>query len=631
MKKKIAIFANGWNSENLFRFIDGMSEVFEPCSADLFLFLSYASYGYDFSARRSESTVYDIPDLSTFDGAVVFGPGLNFAEVIDHIFKIVDEAGIPVISIGIRHPGTFYVGTDNYVGMKALADHIMDKHGVKKLLFVAGSAENNDSNERIRAVRDAMNERNLPFGEEDIFYSDWETGKAVEYILGKYSMEPLPDAIVCANDLLAMDISVNLDNLCVSTPEDVILTGFDFLEDGQLFYPSIASVDQRYDLMGAKTAEHLFKLFDGTETEEEEVIPCEFKLGESCGCGSETTDRLRHKLVREIPLQKNRRDNSDGRLTLLERAIASSKDLKEMKERTRDIFYKTFGEEGGTFYIMMDPQIGHLADDGFVSPEYEFGSELVTLVGKKDDYPVKTEKIKRSELIPDYDGEGVNMLYGFAVIHYNEFSCGYVVISQTAVSLQDVIFLKYKSRIMRALESFKMNLELVKLNDKLASLMEQDTLTKVKNRTAFEKYVSLIEEGIVNKTSPAFAAIYLDINDLKVINDAHGHEKGDEYIKNCCSFICENFKRSPVFRIGGDEFVVIAIGDDYMNYRLLIAAMREAMQKKAKEKDFVKRISIATGYAEYKPDMQTTFNDILKQADDMMYQVKSEMKNGRVR
>ena len=88
MKKKIAIFANGWNSENLFRFIDGMSEVFEPCSADLFLFLSYASYGYDFSARRSESTVYDIPDLSSFDGAVVFGPGLNFAEVIDHIFKI---------------------------------------------------------------------------------------------------------------------------------------------------------------------------------------------------------------------------------------------------------------------------------------------------------------------------------------------------------------------------------------------------------------------------------------------------------------------------------------------------------------------------------------------------------------
>ena len=315
MKKKIAIFANGWNSENLFRFIDGMSEVFEPCSADLFLFLSYASYGYDFSARRSESTVYDIPDLSSFDGAVVFGPGLNFAEVIDHIFKIVDEAGIPVISVGIRHPGTFYVGTDNYVGMKALADHIMDKHGVKKLLFVAGSAENNDSNERIRAVRDAMNERNLPFGEEDIFYSDWETGKAVEYILGKYSMEPLPDAIVCANDLLAMDISVNLDNLCVSTPEDVILTGFDFLGDGQLFYPSIASVDQRYDLMGAKAAEHLFKLFDGTETEEEVIVACEFKLGESCGCGSETTDRLRHKLVREIPLEKIRRDNSDVIIT----------------------------------------------------------------------------------------------------------------------------------------------------------------------------------------------------------------------------------------------------------------------------------------------------------------------------
>jgi GGDEF domain-containing protein len=52
-----------------------------------------------------------------------------------------------------------------------------------------------------------------------------------------------------------------------------------------------------------------------------------------------------------------------------------------------------------------------------------------------------------------------------------------------------------------------------------------------------------------------------DLNDLKHINDRYGHERGDEYIVNCCRLICQVFKHSPVFRIGGDEFVALLRGE----------------------------------------------------------------------
>ena len=159
--------------------------------------------------------------------------------------------------------------------------------------------------------------------------------------------------------------------------------------------------------------------------------------------------------------------------------------------------------------------------------------------------------------------------------------------------------------------------------------MEQDSLTKVKNRTAFEKYIDMVDQNIRDHISPSFVVIYLDINDLKKINDEYGHEKGDEYIRNCCSFICQNFKHSPVFRIGGDEFVAVAIGEDYMNYRFLIESINDIMKRKAKETQPTRRISIALGYAEYNPDKDKDFAGILKRADEMMYKVKAEMKQGR--
>ena len=74
---------------------------------------------------------------------------------------------------------------------------------------------------------------------------------------------------------------------------------------------------------------------------------------------------------------------------------------------------------------------------------------------------------------------------------------------------------------------------------------------------------------------PEFAIVIMDVNDLKKVNDSAGHQAGDQYLIDACGIICRIFKQSPVFRVGGDEFAVIAQGHDFDHIGELIDRMSE--------------------------------------------------------
>ena len=96
--------------------------------------------------------------------------------------------------------------------------------------------------------------------------------------------------------------------------------------------------------------------------------------------------------------------------------------------------------------------------------------------------------------------------------------------------------------------------------------MNRDPLTNVNNRIAYENKIKNIQAEINNNIYQHFAIAMFDVNNLKLVNDNNGHDAGDEYLNRACHLICNIFKHSPVFRIGGDEFVAILTGDDYDNY-----------------------------------------------------------------
>jgi len=147
-----------------------------------------------------------------------------------------------------------------------------------------------------------------------------------------------------------------------------------------------------------------------------------------------------------------------------------------------------------------------------------------------------------------------------------------------------------------------------------------DALTGVKNRNAYRVYEERLNAQIEMNRAPDFAITILDVNDLKKVNDTQGHKAGDQYLRDACRVICTTFKRSPVFRVGGDEFAVLSQGDDYERIEELIAQMD------AHNEDAIRNggIVIALGMARY--DHEEKVAPVYEQADRRMYENKSNLK-----
>ena len=161
MKKKIAVFTTGWGAEILGQFLDGMKEELRRDNADVFLFLCYAAFADSPAKKQGEMNIYNLPDLRDFDGAMIFGSGLDYKDRIDDIIARSNEAGIPVIIQGSRREGISFVGSDNYQAVKDLCAHVVKDHGVKNITFFAGTKDSHDSELRLQAVRDYLKENGV--------------------------------------------------------------------------------------------------------------------------------------------------------------------------------------------------------------------------------------------------------------------------------------------------------------------------------------------------------------------------------------------------------------------------------------------------------------------------------------
>ena len=154
----------------------------------------------------------------------------------------------------------------------------------------------------------------------------------------------------------------------------------------------------------------------------------------------------------------------------------------------------------------------------------------------------------------------------------------------------------------------------------------KDPLTGVKSKDAFNIKMKELTGCIINDEE--FAIVMIDVNDLDNINDRFGRDKGDEYLKGACRSICTTFKHSPVFRVGEDEFVVILQNDDYENRAQLFDVLISTFDKNYNDesKDVWERFWAAMGMAEYHKGDKCTVEDVLKKADEEMYQNKGQMK-----
>ena len=153
-----------------------------------------------------------------------------------------------------------------------------------------------------------------------------------------------------------------------------------------------------------------------------------------------------------------------------------------------------------------------------------------------------------------------------------------------------------------------------------------DALTRVKNKGGFDVIIARLDDAIRSGEGSEwlqFALVMFDCNGLKSINDRYGHERGDIYLQKAAQLICQVFTHSPVYRVGGDEFVVLLEREDF-DWREELLATFDA--KAAETNDAAEhpweRIDIAKGVASYRPGEDESAEQVLRRADTRMYENK---------
>lgn len=237
-------------------------------------------------------------------------------------------------------------------------------------------------------------------------------------------------------------------------------------------------------------------------------------------------------------------------------------------------------------------QLNDLRNGSFLFSNEEEKQEILSRLERESRMK---NHITRQQITPDLEKWS---LLNFELIEYLDHTC--VLIDTT-----DITAIKEKEA------------ELVKH----ASI---DVLTGVRNRRSGMEF---IQEQL--EASNEFILMFIDINNLKIVNDTYGHSSGDELIKICCELIHKHLsKKDHLFRLGGDEFIIIFLNKQQEEVQQFWARVEQDFDILNHSGVNPYQISASHGLHHYKPGTLLTVDDILEQADQEMYKVKSLRKDG---
>ena len=639
MKKKIAVFATGWSPEILEKYTRGLYNSLSEIGADIYMFLNYALTTDMEDVIKGELNIFNLPNLNDFDGAVILGNGMDFDGLCESIIERCNKSSVPVICTG-RKPddNSIFVGSDNIVGAKELYEHVVKDHKCHDIVFIAGAFDNPDSATRLKVLRSVLAREGIELPENRVCYTNWSPVVGANFVKDWIlAGRKMPDAIICANDVLAIAVCSALDDAGYSAPADTLVTGFDHESSSDIFTPSISTVDQSFEDIGKASGKALTDIFNGCEVPKKILVPSKMVKAASCGCiDCVKEERLRREFCTEYYFKNSASSVFNISMENLERTVMNGTSYEELATSIQKYMERGHRFEGNTFHIILDSAYAKSIDN--IDTEFKvegYSEDMNVVISLEDGEIVTNRKFKSRKLIPQLSKRNFNnRFFIFLPIHEFEKCFGYLIFGDDISKLGNLTHLYgYITRICVLLEMYRKTLSINVLNSQLIELNAKDALTHVKNRSAYIDMEMKIDKEMKKDRDYQFAIAMFDINNLKLVNDEYGHEIGDQYIVGACQMICSIFKCSPVYRIGGDEFVVVLCGSDYSARESLLDELQKLMKSlKTKDIPIYEKYSVASGLAVYNPQYDKAVSDVFTRADEAMYTNKQIMKGkGEVR
>ncbi|MGC8875302.1 MAG: LacI family DNA-binding transcriptional regulator, partial [Chloroflexia bacterium] len=236
------------------------------------------------------NVLYELADPQHLDGVIVWGGILGVHLGVEEFGRFCERfRPVPVVNVGMVLPGYPSVLVDSYGGTRALVSHLIEAHGCRQIAYIQGPPGSPETVDRYRGYRDALEAHGLPVDPQRVAPGDFKKPAgihAVDLLLDERKVQL--DSLVAANDVMALGAMERLLERGFRVPSDILVCGFDDIEESACSAPSLTTVRQSFRRIGQRAAQLLLALLAGDQVPMEEVVPADLILRRSCGCFSPT-------------------------------------------------------------------------------------------------------------------------------------------------------------------------------------------------------------------------------------------------------------------------------------------------------------------------------------------------------
>lgn len=575
---------------------------------------------------EGERSVFRLADPDAADGVLLLYDAFARSQYAEINNLIKNRYDCPVINfrtpMEIELDNVYNIYVDDREAFAEMIRHFIEKHHCTKVDLVTGPQDNPHSMFRLDIYKEVMEQNGLPVEKERIHWGNfWKNcGQGiVEEILS--SGKELPEAIVCANDYMAISVISALKMHGIKVPEQIMVSGYDDVTEGRFCEPSITTIRQPMRQMGETAIDILERIWNGEEVPCDTYLPEEIVFRQSCGCGANGGDeggQYATKLSAELDKVLYLETAASAMVTML----ANAKDLEEFTQCLQKYVLRETGFKSFTL-CLADHWEQHLP-----LPEMSYGKSMCMVdmvMGIYKSRILEPQRFPACQLISGVFVKDDDPVY-IIPLHYLQYYMGYVVLQIDYDLVSNVNIKSWFIHLDSALENFRMKQRLHQIAEELESLYVRDTLTGLYNRRGLEKFGEKMCEDCV-RNNGQFMIMEIDMDGLKQVNDQYGHEEGDVCITTIANAMMYAAKEGEIcIRSGGDEYVVI--GKNYSDEKVekYMKRFQEFIDSANESLNKPYTIGASLGYYMGVPDGKRTVENYLRIADDKMYENKKQRK-----
>ena len=503
---------------------------------------------------RYYNSIYSLIGKQGIDGLIMASSTVVRTENRLAAEHFASQLNLPCICIGRPVGQLPLVRTDNHSGIQSMFAHLYE-HGCRRIAHVTGHLGQADAISRLEQYQTCLTDYGLSQSADLTFEGDFsrQSGRLLGVKLAEAIRSQAIDGILFANDDMLFGALETFREEGIRCPEDIRATGYDNNGWSAHADPPFTTVGQNYDLMGEVALNLLLETFLGKTPPPETLVPVKPVVRNSCGC-TQWTPLLHHEVLADIPRENN--------------LLAESLQTNNLDTLT-DLLEQLLPEQGISDLVLI--RHGHTAVfNSFQRYEPPMTSTAQFCLRDGIRYTVEGSFPTREILPPNLPGGNSPRAYVIKPLFFGEEIYGYMLagflpaqdhlVDEVRVHTASLIksSLLLEERIVMEHRLKDAMAELRSANRRLNTLSTRDDLTGLFNRRGFlqeaESYLSACQ-------NEAHLVGYVDMDNLKIINDRFGHEEGDLAIREVARILNACVRdRDIVARLGGDEFIVFIKG-----------------------------------------------------------------------